>query len=493
MVGIARPETFVGLVLGVPLERFSRTLEVTVGRWWIMLQRYTNFVGLSVRERLAGALLELAMKFGAEDSRGILLTLKVTHADLAELVGASRQRTTEQLNDFENERVILRDGRRLIIVPDRLRELVAGLRKSNSLGRSRQRRGGDSPRDCGECGLGRRMMRRPTRGFSRRSKFLSAQSRFFSANGLKLHYLDFGNPSKPPLVCIHGLSGNAHNFDALASYLSDDYHVMSVDVRGRGDSDWGPPGEYTAPVYVNDLALMLDALELDRVTLIGTSMGGIVAMIFAGGYPDRVERLVLNDVGPEVDPAGLKRITDYFTDAPRDFTDMAEVVAYYRANYPFGCYPRTRITRFCALGSETSGHGHLIWKIDPACVISRAPELPPADGHVGAVCANYARIPWWCAAPRAISSRAIRPSACARCCPEQSASRFPGSATLLPPVRAARRRSASRRRPGARRAAPTARHARAARPRGGSAAGTGARGARRRRPPPRPVSGLPGP
>lgn len=123
-VGIARPETFVGLVLGVPLERFSHTLEVTVARWWIMLQRYTNFVGLSVRERLAGALLELAMKFGAEDSRGILLTLKVTHSDLAELVGASRQRTTEQLNDFENERVILRDGRRLIIVPDRLRELV---------------------------------------------------------------------------------------------------------------------------------------------------------------------------------------------------------------------------------------------------------------------------------------------------------------------------------------------------------------------------------
>jgi len=89
-----------------------------------MLQRYTNFVGLSVRERLAGALLELAMKFGVEDSRGILLTLKLTHSDLAELVGASRQRTTEQLSEFESEHIILRDGRRLIIVLDRLRELV---------------------------------------------------------------------------------------------------------------------------------------------------------------------------------------------------------------------------------------------------------------------------------------------------------------------------------------------------------------------------------
>ena len=123
-LGASRPETFVGLMLGVPMERFSRTLDVTVGRWWMMLQRYTNFVGLSVRERLAGALLELGTKFGVEDSRGLLLTLKVTHADLAELVGASRQRTTEQLNEFENDKVILRDGRRLIIVPNRLRELV---------------------------------------------------------------------------------------------------------------------------------------------------------------------------------------------------------------------------------------------------------------------------------------------------------------------------------------------------------------------------------
>ena len=76
--------------------------------------------GSDLRERLAGALLELAEKFGVRDSRGTLLTIKLTHADLAELVGASRQRTTEQLNDFEREGVITRDGRRLIIVPEKL-------------------------------------------------------------------------------------------------------------------------------------------------------------------------------------------------------------------------------------------------------------------------------------------------------------------------------------------------------------------------------------
>jgi CRP-like cAMP-binding protein len=99
-------------------------LDVTVGRWWGMLVRYANFVGLGLRERLAGALLELAEKFGVRDSRGTLLTIKLTHADLAELVGASRQRTTEQLNDFEREGVIAREGRRLIIVPEKLWQLA---------------------------------------------------------------------------------------------------------------------------------------------------------------------------------------------------------------------------------------------------------------------------------------------------------------------------------------------------------------------------------
>jgi pimeloyl-ACP methyl ester carboxylesterase len=196
---------------------------------------------------------------------------------------------------------------------------------------------------------------------------LPAQSRYFSANGLKLHYLDFGNPSRPPLVCIHGLSGNAHNFDGLALHLMNDHHVISIDVRGRGDSEWGPPGEYAPPVYVNDLSLMLEALELDRVTLIGTSMGGLVSILFAGGYPHRVERLVLNDIGPEVEPAGLKRITDYFTDAPSSFKDVAEVAAYYRANYQYlAATPEPDLLDFVRWAVKPTNDGGLTWKIDPA-------------------------------------------------------------------------------------------------------------------------------
>ncbi|MHB8380913.1 MAG: Crp/Fnr family transcriptional regulator [Candidatus Binataceae bacterium] len=123
-VGAIRPQVFIETVLGVPLEGLSRTLEMTVGRWWSMLLRYANFVGLGLRERLAGALIELATKFGVRDSRGTLLTLKLTHADLAELVGASRQRITEQLIEFERDGIILREGRRLIIVPEKLYQIA---------------------------------------------------------------------------------------------------------------------------------------------------------------------------------------------------------------------------------------------------------------------------------------------------------------------------------------------------------------------------------
>lgn len=134
LVGVTSPQAFVDVTLGVRLEDLSRVLDVTVGRWWGMLLRYTTFLGLALRERLAGALLELGTKFGAEDARGRLLTLKLTHSDLAELVGASRQRITEQLSEFERSGVIIRDGRRLIIVTEQLLAVAQGDKADSSDG-----------------------------------------------------------------------------------------------------------------------------------------------------------------------------------------------------------------------------------------------------------------------------------------------------------------------------------------------------------------------
>jgi pimeloyl-ACP methyl ester carboxylesterase len=210
-----------------------------------------------------------------------------------------------------------------------------------------------------------------------------AISKFVNANGMRLHYLDYGGEGEPALLCIHGLTGNAHNFDAFAPLLTSAYHVMSLDVRGRGESQWGPPMEYTLPNYVSDLAAMLDRLDPRKVALIGTSMGGIISIAYAGGYPERVEKLVVNDIGPEIDPAGAARIAGYVTQAQSEFSDLSEVAAHYRQNYPsLAKLPEPALLEFAKWSVKPAPSGRLIWKMDPAVrtvlrggSATRAPDL----------------------------------------------------------------------------------------------------------------------
>jgi len=191
-------------------------------------------------------------------------------------------------------------------------------------------------------------------------------SKFITLNGLKLHHLDYGTEGKAALICIHGLTGNAHNFDALAPRLSSHYHVRSTDVRGRGDSGWAGATEYTPQNYATDLAGIFDELKIARATLIGTSMGGMISILFAGGYPDRVEKVVLNDIGPDVDPVGIARIGSYVGESPTEFANLDEVAAYYRENYP----PMRKMSapelldwvKFTVNRTES---GKLTWKMDP--------------------------------------------------------------------------------------------------------------------------------
>jgi CRP-like cAMP-binding protein len=124
VVGRVDPEEFVGGILRVPFADFSRFMDATVGRWWKWVMRYTTFVGLGLRDRLLVALLELAEKFGVQDSRGTILPLRLTHEDLADLVGASRQRVTEQMNELRRQGVILSEGRHLVLVAGRVHQLL---------------------------------------------------------------------------------------------------------------------------------------------------------------------------------------------------------------------------------------------------------------------------------------------------------------------------------------------------------------------------------
>lgn len=212
-----------------------------------------------------------------------------------------------------------------------------------------------------------------------------SESKFVTANGLRLHYLDFGDPSAPPVVCIHGLTANAHSFDDVAPKLAGRYHVISVDVRGRGESQWGPWNEYTLPAYVNDLNAMLDSLKIPRASLIGTSMGGMISMTFAVLNPAKVERIVLNDIGPEIDPVGLKRIMDYVVEPPQEFKDMAAVVAYYRAIYPpIAKDPDAAVIEWVKWSVKPTDHGTLTWKMDPGVrqALREAQKTPPPQFDV---------------------------------------------------------------------------------------------------------------
>ncbi len=159
------------------------------------------------------------------------------------------------------------------------------------------------------------------------------ESRFLTINGLRLHHLDWGNAGAPALVCVHGFRSNAHAFDGFARHFRNRFHIIAVDVRGRGDSEWSKEGAYQYEDYVSDLEGTVDALGLDRFRLVGTSMGGRISMIYAGAHANRLERLIINDIGPD-NESGSERITREAAATPDSFDSLDAVLAYRRTIVP---------------------------------------------------------------------------------------------------------------------------------------------------------------
>lgn len=134
---------------------------------------------------------------------------------------------------------------------------------------------------------------------------------FVQANGMRLHYLDWGNHDKPRMLLLHGGAQSAHSWDFFALAMRDHYHIVALDQRGHGDSDWSEAGEYDTPFHVADVHAFTDIIGFDRFVLIGLSMGGRNAYTFAATYPTRVERLVIIDVGPDVQAEGRRHIQEF--------------------------------------------------------------------------------------------------------------------------------------------------------------------------------------
>jgi len=158
---------------------------------------------------------------------------------------------------------------------------------------------------------------------------------FDSHDGLRLYSRVYASPAAdaPVVLCLHGLMRNSRDFGALALQLAARHRVIVPDMRGRGLSARDPNfNNYQIPVYLQDVLTLLAGLGAAHASIIGTSMGGLMAMLLAVTQPKLVSRIVLNDVGPEVDPRGLERIRGYAGRAA-PVRSWAEAAAQVRADY----------------------------------------------------------------------------------------------------------------------------------------------------------------
>jgi pimeloyl-ACP methyl ester carboxylesterase len=134
------------------------------------------------------------------------------------------------------------------------------------------------------------------------------------ADGLRLYCGVYAarRPGGVPVLCLPGLTRNSRDFTELAQRLCEGHEVLTADLRGRGRSAWDPdPAHYQLPVYVQDTWALLQSRSVSRVLVVGTSLGGLMGMMMAAMRPQLIAGVVLNDVGPQFDPTGLRRIAGY--------------------------------------------------------------------------------------------------------------------------------------------------------------------------------------
>lgn len=190
--------------------------------------------------------------------------------------------------------------------------------------------------------------------------------RYATVNGLRLHYLEWGSPAKPAMILLHGIARHAHTFDHLAGGFARDYHVLAVDLRGHGDSAWSPDGAYLVEDYVKDLEGLFQQLGIRRATLLGNSTGGRVVQVFAGMHPDLVDRLIVEDVGPE----RPQDIADAFARQVRQEADgwaseedlVRDLVSRSRRT------PEPLLRTYAHFGTKRREDGRSVWKRDPNLV-----------------------------------------------------------------------------------------------------------------------------
>jgi len=161
------------------------------------------------------------------------------------------------------------------------------------------------------------------------------KDRYITIKGFRLHYLDWGNEHQQPLMLLHGFMGHAHVWDNLALRLQSSYHVIALDQRGHGKSDWSKDKAYTLDDHFSDISLFMKKLSLENIILAGHSMGGRHALMYAACTPDHLDRLVLIDARPAHDRNSSQALRKLVTTLPLKARSLQEAVLAIRTLYLF--------------------------------------------------------------------------------------------------------------------------------------------------------------
>src|SRR5438128_4678566 len=189
--------------------------------------------------------------------------------------------------------------------------------------------------------------------------------RYVTVNGLRIHYLDFGGDGKQPLIMLHGIGRVAHTFDHVARHFNQNYHVVAVDMRGHGDSDWDPKAAYLVEDYVKDIEGLAQQLRLRNIVIWGNSTGGRVAQVFAGLHPDLVAAVIAEDVGPERPTQVAESVTRQLKqEDEKGWASEEELLMQLKG--PTSRTPEAILRAYAHFGSKQRADGRIIWKRDPA-------------------------------------------------------------------------------------------------------------------------------
>ena len=204
---------------------------------------------------------------------------------------------------------------------------------------------------------------------------MAPRSHYLRCEGYELHYTEWGAADAPVVLAWHGLARTGRDMDELAEHLAPNYRVICPDTLGRGLSQWSasPDTEYCLAFYARQAQSLLDQLNIERVHWVGTSMGGAIGTVCAGGLllpgmKSRIRSLTLNDNAPELAEAALARIRSYAGNPP-SFATVGELEAFFRQVYqPFGWLSDAQWRRLAETSTRRLPDGRVTPHYDPAMV-----------------------------------------------------------------------------------------------------------------------------